>query len=378
MFDPQAIIDSMGREELKLLAAATEKKLSGYGEDAAFGDIGLIKSLVPEGARYLSSEELDMACAAFEIWRAEAKTPLQNRSRARLWLAFLLLRYGALRLGEVLALDDVKDIRPARCLVLVRGAHARQILLPAPVMEKIAALLASPMFYGLRGEVLKLDQGYLRRKFYQRAKVCGLPNSLFNPRVMRQSRGLELLRQGMPLQVVQSCLGLPSLPQSANYLELSSDAVTRIMHYCINREIKMKTSARNAFTGKISAIKSDGLLAEVEIKTLSGLCIVSVITEQSRESLGLAEGGVVTAAIKAPWVIICTEAEAAQSSARNKFPGKVTSVKTGEIACEVNTELADGSMVSSIVTRESIENLELAPGREVLVLFKAFAVILNV
>jgi molybdate transport system regulatory protein len=378
MFDPQAIIDSIGREELKALVVAAEKKLSGYDEDAALGDISLIKSLAPEGTKYLSSEELDLTAAAFETWRTEAKTPLQNRSRSRLWLAFLLLRYGALRLGEVLSLDDEKDIQPARCLILVRGAHTRQVLLPAPVMEKIATLLASPMFYGLRGNVLKLDQGYLRRKFYQRARDCGLPHSLFNPRVIRQSRGLELLRQGMPLQVVQPCLGLPSLPQSANYLEFSSDTVSKIMHYCINREIKMKTSARNAFTGKISAIKSDGLLAEVEIKTLSGLCIVSVITEQSRESLGLAEGGVVTAAVKAPWVIICTEAEATQSSARNKLPGKVISVKKGEVACEVNTELADGSIVSAVVTRESIENLELAPGREVLVLFKAFSVILNV
>ncbi|MDR1489293.1 MAG: TOBE domain-containing protein [Desulfovibrio sp.] len=381
MFDPQSIINSAGRGDLRLLVAAAEKKLAEYGDDAqgsVYGNLGLVTALIPEGTRCLSTEELDRSAAGFEAWRAGAKTPLQSRSRTRLCLAFLLLRHAALRLGELLALNDVRDIRPARRLVLVRGSHARQVPLPAPVMDNIANLLALPMFYGMRGEVLKLDQGYLRRKFYQRARAGGFSAALFNPKTIRQSRGIELLRQGMPLQVAQSYLGLPPPPKSVNYLEFSGEAVNRIMQHCIKREGRMKTSARNTFIGKISAIKSDGLLTEVELKTLSGLSVVSVVTDESRKVLGLAEGEVVTAAIKAPWVLIGTGDAAAKSSARNKFPGKVTEVRLGEVACEVLAELAEGTQVSAVVTRQSVKELDLAPGREVLIMFKAFAVVLNI
>ena len=368
MLDLASIINSASTSELKLILAGVEKRLAEQGDMTPVRPSGSASLSVPEGTKHLTGDELNMATDAFGSWCSEAKTPMQSRSRNRLWIAFLL----------ILALDDQKDFKTARNEVVVRGGHARRVLLPEPVMQKISRLLNSPMFYSMRGHVLALDQGYLRRKFYERARACGLSGSLFNPRVIWHSRAIELLHGGVPLQVVQSFMGQQNLTLAANYLEFSGESAQRIVQQYINRESKMKTSARNAFTGKITKIAHDGLLVEVELTTVAGLQIVSVITEESFTSLHLAEGSVVTATVKAPWVILTEHEDGLKTSARNKLSGTISDVKSSEIACEVVVTLADGSNVCALVTRESVEQLHLAPGKKIIAMFKAFSVILNV
>lgn len=371
-------IDCASKNELKLILANVEKKLAEKGALTTVRHPGSAVFAVPDSTKHLSQAQLEHATQNVTAWRLEAKTPVQSRSRSRLWLAFVLIRYGAMRLGEVLALDERSDILVSRNQVAVRGQHARNVLLPEPVMRDIGELLASPMFCSLGGEALRLDQGYLRRKFYERAKACGLPGRLFNPRVIRHSRAIELLRGGVPLQVVQSFLGQHNLNMTANYFEFSGESVQRIVQQYIVREAKMKTSARNSFTGKVTHIVRDGLLVEVELTTMAGLKVVAVITEQSFNALGLAEGSIATAVVKAPWVILTENEDGLQTSARNKFAGTVAEVKTTSIACEVLVDLADGSKVCALVTRESVSKLDLRPGLDILVMFKAFSVIVSV
>lgn len=378
MRDLASLLDKAGPNELRLLLAGVEQKLAAFGAVAPARHPGSAAFAVPDGTKYLTSEELESATRSFAEWRDAARNPTQSRSRGRIWLAFLLIRYGALRLGEVLGLNDVSDVHCSRCQVAVPGAHARNVLLPDPVMREIEAFLSSPMCFSLRGEVLKLDQGYLRRKFYERAKACGLPGGLFNPRVIRHSRAVELLQGGVPLQVAQSFLGQQNLNMTASYLAFTDESANRIVRQYIIREGKMKTSARNSFTGKVSDIVRDGLLVEVELTTMAGLRVVAVITEESFTNLHLAEGSVATAIVKAPWVILAEDGDGLNTSARNKFSGTIAEVKTTDIACEILVDLADGSKVCALVTKESVKNLQLAPGKEILVMFKAFSVILNV
>ena len=373
-----SLLDGADPNELRLLLAGVEKKLAELGTVVPARHPGSAAFAVPDGTKHLTSQELENATRSFEEWRNAAKNPAQSRSRGRVWLAFLLIRYGALRLGEVLSLNDVTDFHFDKCQVAVSGAHTRKVLLPEQIMNEIEVFFSSPMSFSLRGEVLKLDQGYLRRKFYERAKACGLPGRLFNPRVIRHSRAIELLQGGVPLQVVQSFLGQQNLNMTATYLEFSGESVDRIVRQYIIRESKMKTSARNSFTGKVSSIVQDGLLVEVELTTMAGLKVVAVITEESFVNLHLAEGSVATAIVKAPWVILTEGDEKLATSARNKFSGTVVLVKATEIACEVLVGLADGSKVCALVTKESVKNLDLKPGKDIMVMFKAFSVILNV
>lgn len=286
---------------------------------------------VPENVRHLTSEQLDAVSKAFLDWYKASVSTTQGRSRGRLWLVFLLIRYGALRLGEVLAIDDRTDLDFTRSVVSVRGQNFRELQFPEAIMTEIRQVLESPLMFGLRGDV--------------------------------------------PLKIVQQFLGQQSPTLTASYLHFSREDARKIVHSHIRREAMKKTSARNAFTGTINRIKRGDLLVEVEILTSTGLQVVSIITAESADNLELREGINTTATIKAPWVIISTGD--APTSARNHFSGKVQSVQLGEIEAEVLVTLDEGTTVCAVITSQSARVLKLEPGKPVSVLFKAFAVVLG-
>jgi molybdopterin-binding protein len=69
----------------------------------------------------------------------------------------------------------------------------------------------------------------------------------------------------------------------------------------------MKISARNVFKGKIKQVKPGAVNTEVIIKLAGGTEIVSIITKESAESLGLAKGKEAYAVIKASNVMIALD-----------------------------------------------------------------------
>jgi molybdopterin-binding protein len=58
-------------------------------------------------------------------------------------------------------------------------------------------------------------------------------------------------------------------------------------------------------------------------------------------------------------------------SARNSLKGKVKRVLPGAVNTEVTVELANGLEVVSIITKESVERLNLTKGKEVYAVVKA-------
>jgi len=77
--------------------------------------------------------------------------------------------------------------------------------------------------------------------------------------------------------------------------------------YKLIRRISLKSSARNQFFGRITAIRGGSVNAEIEI-TLNGKDkIEAVITHESLENLNLKIGSEVWALVKASWVVLSTE-----------------------------------------------------------------------
>ena len=66
----------------------------------------------------------------------------------------------------------------------------------------------------------------------------------------------------------------------------------------------MKISARNVLKGKIKAIKVGAVNSEIEVELPGGMSVVSIITKESAEKLGLKPGKDVYAIIKASNVMI--------------------------------------------------------------------------
>ncbi|WP_242464205.1 TOBE domain-containing protein [Thiococcus pfennigii] len=69
----------------------------------------------------------------------------------------------------------------------------------------------------------------------------------------------------------------------------------------------LKTSARNRLCGTIERITRGAVNAEVVLALDGGTRLVAMITNDSTEELGLAEGGRACALIKAPHVILAVE-----------------------------------------------------------------------
>jgi molybdopterin-binding protein len=69
----------------------------------------------------------------------------------------------------------------------------------------------------------------------------------------------------------------------------------------------MKLSARNILKGKVVQIKSGAVNTEVIIELPSGAQIVSIITKESAENLGLAVGKPAYAVIKASNVMVAVD-----------------------------------------------------------------------
>jgi molybdate transport system regulatory protein len=384
-----AFIHSLDRGQLEFIRAKSVELLGEDGSPAgpqaglpAASAFAAGSFSVPADIKYLDAEQLEAFTESFRAWYRKAPRPDLRRARGRVWLVYLALRYAGARLGEVLAIDERRDIDFDRSLVKFwangsrRGQPLREVKLPEGAMAEIAAYLKEAG--EIAGTVFQLDQSYVRRKFSERAQAMGLPRELGNPRVLRHSRAIELLRSGAPLQVVQNLLGHSSINLTAHYCDFSEEDLKRLVQYYLQKEIRMKTSARNSFTGKVADIKTGKILSEVKLVTPSGYKLVSVITNESLHNLGLAPGSIVTAIVKAPWIIIETEADSTKTSARNRFRGTITKINAGEIVAEVIAALNDGTNMVTLITVPSLANLNLQVGDRAWFLFKAFSVILNV
>jgi molybdopterin-binding protein len=63
-------------------------------------------------------------------------------------------------------------------------------------------------------------------------------------------------------------------------------------------------------------------------------------------------------------------------SARNVFKGKVKSIVPGMVNSEIVIELAEGTEITSTITKTSAESLNLKVGSEVYAAFKASSVMI--
>lgn len=140
----------------------------------------------------------------------------------------------------------------------------------------------------------------------------------------------------------------------------------------------MKVSARNVFKGVVTQMLPGAVNAEVELTLSGGETLVAVVTMSSIQSLGLSDGREVVALIKAPWVMLMTDAGGYRLSARNCLAGTVLRVTDGAVNCEVVIQLPSGMEIFSIVTRDAVDELGLAPGVAATAVIKASHIILGV
>jgi molybdate transport system regulatory protein len=158
---------------------------------------------------------------------------------------------------------------------------------------------------------------------------------------------------------------------------LSNEAIDLAADLDLLRTLNMKTSARNQFSGIVTAIRAGAVNDEIELSLGRGLRIVAIVTRESAESLGLQPGSQAFALIKASSIIIAADLDGARLSARNQLSGTIAAVQPGAVNAEVILELDGGGSIAAIVTNQSLQSLGLESGKKALAIFKASSVILG-
>lgn len=329
----------------------------------------------PVTAAHLNIRQLDLLEKTFLQRANQARVLGHWLSRRRLWLIFVLVRHGGLRLGEAIELDDARDLNLDTGQVRVRGAHPRTVLLSPALLPELRQFLAHDLVAARQGKLTQLDPGYIRRNFYARAKEIGLPPDLASPRALRMARAIELIHNGMPLPAIQQYLGQPSLVNTAQLLNYSEDEIKRITRHYLQREARLKTSARNVFPGQVCSIARDNFLVDVRLNSFSGLQLAAIITAESMDNLQLSLGKTVVATVKAPFVQLARANHPIKNTV-NKFAGRVERIANTEILSEVVVALPEGGTCCSVTCTDSLAELELQEGRRVCLFFNALSVVL--
>lgn len=307
-----------------------------------------------------------------------------SQSRKRILLIFLLIRYTGAKLNEILSLDPFQDIDFGKNLVALRSKQtknvemSRKIPIPAHLSQEIQSTLSDPAFEESINTKFAVDPGFVRRKFYERANACDFDKKLGAPELIRKARAVELLHGNMPLPAVQNLLGHSTPNLTKSMVSFSEKEMRRLAQLFMEQESDRKTSARNSFLGKLAAIDQGDIMARVEMASIDGLFVTATITNDSLNQLGLKKGRLLTAEVKAPWVILQKiENGMLSCTAENQFKGVVTHVNQGEINTEYAVRISDVTELCSIVTTESFRRVGLKKGDRVWTMFNSFSVVLH-
>jgi molybdate transport system regulatory protein len=336
--------------------------------------------IVSESSSCLDSLQLDQLEREFTAWAESARRTDVTLSRKRVVLIFLLIRHTGAKLNEVARLNPHRDIDHVRLLVTYGSSEdgPRTVPISAALSQKIRDMLADLALHDTVVHGLGVDPGFIRRKFYDRAEACGFPKQLGAPEMIRKSRGVELMQSNMPLPAVQLYLGHSTPNLTSAYVSFSKDEIRAITTSFLERETRRATSARNAFFGKITAVRPGDIQATVRLRTMDGLEVAAIITQDSLDRLGLKPGRLASVEVKAPWITIHAGQAEPLCSAENRFQGTVLSIRRGQINSEYSLRITDTTTLCALVGTENLDRLDLRVGDRAWAVFNSHAAVLHV
>lgn len=136
----------------------------------------------------------------------------------------------------------------------------------------------------------------------------------------------------------------------------------------------MKLSARNKFIGKVTDVTRGAVNGIVKIELSNGQHITSSITLEAIDDLDITVGKEVTAIIKSTSVLIGRGQ--LTLSARNKLSGTIIDINRGAVNAIVKVELPSKVVITSSITLEAVDELDLTVGTEVTAVVKASEVLI--
>ena len=136
----------------------------------------------------------------------------------------------------------------------------------------------------------------------------------------------------------------------------------------------MKLSARNKFIGKVTDVTRVSVNGIVKIELSNGQHITSSITLEAIDDLDITVGKEITAIIKSTSVLIGRGH--LTLSARNKLSGPIVDINRGAVNAIVKVELPSKVVITSSITLEAVDELDLTVGTEATAVIKATDVLI--
>jgi molybdate transport system regulatory protein len=135
-------------------------------------------------------------------------------------------------------------------------------------------------------------------------------------------------------------------------------------------------SARNQIRGTVGQLKAGQAMTLLHINA-EGQRLVSAITNESVQELGLKSGDPVIALVKSTdAMLIKGDAAQVKISARNRLAGQVTSVQKGNAMAYVTLKVGELQLGASI-TSEALDELQINNGDRATAVIKATEVMLQ-
>ncbi|MEW5771984.1 MAG: TOBE domain-containing protein [Thermodesulfobacteriota bacterium] len=327
----------------------------------------------------MSSAEISLLTDAFAKWVGAARGEKTKVSRNRARLVYLFLRYTGAKLGEILALDDTRDFALAyRKVVLGAGGRpgkkSREVYLPAELYLEVKQIMRDPAYSPLRGHFFNMDQGYVRRVIYERAKECGLPKNLANPNTIRRSRAVELLNSGMSLILVQRILGLSTAISSSLTFAVEGGE-QRIQERRLAMEpLAQQPGMYNTFRGRVQAILREDLQFRVSVAVPGGHVLTLLLPDLNRQGLDIREGAEIGIRVNPSLMAVELGERPVAGPDRNVLPAQVFDVIQGKSTAKAILRTAEGVRLCAVMGRERLAGLGLARNQDVWVSFDPAAV----
>jgi molybdate transport system regulatory protein len=331
----------------------------------------------------LDTGQLNQLEQSFRTWATDSPRADVRFSRHRILITFLLIRYTGAKLNEVLAVNPFTDIDTKDHSVTygssgtAAGLKPRTVYLSKALCHEILKLIHTLPFKKKPGRLSDMDPGFVRRKFYERAAACGFDKELGGPEAIRRARAVELMQGNLPLPAVQKILGHTSASLTSSYVTFSESEIQAVAKRFMEKESGRKTSARNAFFCKVTNIVTGDIQTWVEMITMEGHPVVTVITNDSVHRLGLVPGKWIVAEVKAPMVMLQDGGSAFKGSAENRFKGTVTRITRGKINTECIVRVSDVTHICAVMSSTGTWLSSVNPGDVVWAVFSCFSVILH-
>lgn len=133
----------------------------------------------------------------------------------------------------------------------------------------------------------------------------------------------------------------------------------------------MSLSIRNQLPGTVTAVTPGEAMATVGVRLNGGQDLTAAITRDAADDLRLTAGTAVRALVKSTEVSLATGSASVEGlSIRNRLPGTVTALTTGDAMASVRVAV-EGAELTAAITREAADELALAVGVPVVALVKS-------